>query len=363
MFTLRYSLATHYPKNEQKCFRLEIYAIMSEVVVGRDDMDGTSAEYLVGYPLLRTDDLDEARHRVTEKFCDHKLDKSSRFDDLAVRHNHVAGQHLTINYLHYGADVRIDPGLLNDFYLLQVPLCGAAFVCHRGREIVASQQTATLLNPDRETEMQWRGDCKKLLLQIDKDFLHTVAENILGRPAPGPIRFDPVVDMQTTAGHRIRQTLDFAAQMAGDGSLFAGGSQTQDLWTETELVSTLLSHQSNNISHMIEAADHHALSGDIKLALSYIHAHLSDPITLTDIAVNANMNVRTLQKGFQRAFGKTPMQVLKSARLDAAHYYLSVKRDVPSVTDAAYQAGFSHLGRFSSDYKARFGVLPSLALS
>jgi AraC-like DNA-binding protein len=71
------------------------------------------------------------------------------------------------------------------------------------------------------------------------------------------------------------------------------------------------------------------------------------------------MNVRTLQKGFQRAFGKSPMKVLHEARLDAAHYDLTARRDPPSVTDAAYQNGFSHLGRFSRDYKARFGHLPS----
>ena len=38
-------------------------------------MDNQTTEYLTNYPLLRTSDLDEARHCVTEKFCDHKLNK------------------------------------------------------------------------------------------------------------------------------------------------------------------------------------------------------------------------------------------------------------------------------------------------
>lgn len=326
-------------------------------------MDGQTAEYLADYPLLRTDDLDEARHRVTEKFCDHKLDKSSRLDSLAVRHNHVAGQHVSINYLHYGADVCINPGMLENFYLLQVPLSGSAFIRHRGHDIVASETTATLLNPDRETEMQWRGDCRKLLLQIDKDFLHEIAEDLLGCSAPGPIRFDPEVDMQTGAGRQIRGVLERAARMAGEGSLFSGSRRTQDLWTETEMVSILLSNQTSNISHMLDSADHHALPADIKRAQAYIHDNLSEPIRLADIAASAQINIRTLQKGFQRAFGKSPMRVLRDARLDAAHYYLSVRQESPNVMDAAYQAGFSHLGRFSKDYKARFGHLPSEAIS
>lgn len=323
-------------------------------------MDARHSEYLMNHPLLRTDDLDEARQRVTEKFCDHRLHRSSRFDHLAVVHNHVAGRHVSINYLHYGADVRIDPGMLQDFYLLQVPLSGAALVRHRGREIAADDRTATLLNPDRETQMQWRGDCRKLLLQIDRNFMARVADDLLGRPAPGPVRFDPAVDLQAAPGRLIVRILTCAARMAGDGRLFAAtGRGQQDLWTETELVSILLNNQTSNISHMLEAADHHALPAAIRRALAYIHDNLSEQIRLGDIAQSAGLNVRTLQKGFQRSFGKSPMRVLREVRLDTAHYYLSVKRDAPNVTDAAYRAGFSHLGRFSSAYRARFGRLPS----
>ena len=316
-------------------------------------------EYMKDHPILRTNDLDEARHCVTQKFCDHELNKLSRFDDLEVRHNHVAGQHLSINYLHYGADVHIDPGILGDFYLLQIPLSGAAFVCHRGKEIVASPQTATLLNPDRETQMQWRGDCRKLMLQIDKTYLHDVAQDMLGGPTPGTIRFDPVVDLTAAPGQYLRGILERVASLAQEQAVFSGAQVSQDLWVESELATTLLTNQASNISHMLHRADHNALSSDLRRARAFIHANFADPIRLADIAVSADMNVRTLQKGFQRAFGKSPMKILHEARLDAAHFDLTIKRNEPSVTDVAYQNGFSHLGRFSRDYKARFGHLPS----
>ena len=322
-------------------------------------MDNQTTEYLTNYPLLRTSDLDEARHCVTEKFCDHKLNKSSRFDDLAVCHNHVACGHVSINYLHYGADVQIDPGMLEDFYLLQIPLSGAALIRHRGREILASTETATLLNPDRETKMHWRSDCRKLMLQIDKSYLHEVAQDMLGGPAPGTIRFDPVVDLTATPGQHLRRILERAAILSEGRALFSGPSRNQDMWIASELTSTLLTHQSSNISHMLHRADHHALPSKLRRARAFIYANLSEPIRLADIAASAGMNVRTLQKGFQRAFAKSPMQILHEARLDAAHYDLTVACDSPSVTDVAYQNGFSHLGRFSRDYKRRFGRLPS----
>lgn len=316
-------------------------------------------EFLASHPLLRTDDLDEARHCVTQKFCDHRLDISTGSRQLSVRHNHVAGQHISLNYLRYGADVSIDPGMLEHFYLLQIPLSGAAQVRHRGKEITASSHCATLLNPDRETQMRWHGSCRKLLVQIDKNFLRRTAEDLLGAPIPGAVRFDPLVDLTNKAGQAIKTMTLRAAQLAEAGALFRPDNALRNQYAETDLVSSLLMRQSSNISHMLENSDQGALPAGIKRAMAYIHANLSEPIRAADIARHAGMNLRTLQKGFQRELGMTPMQALHSARLDAAHYDLTARRDAPSVTDVAYSNGFSHLGRFSRDYKERFGHLPS----
>lgn len=315
--------------------------------------------YLPSFPLLVTSDLDEARHEVTQKFCDHRLQLDRGTKGLSVRHNHVAGQNISLNYLHYGADVHIDPGMLGDFYLLQIPLSGSAFIRHRGAEVVATARAATLLNPDRETDMQWRGDCRKLLLQIDKTHLQNVAETLIGAPLPGPVRFDPKVDMTHADGKRLRQLVVACVRAAEEEALFDGALNAGAALVEYDLANALLTLQPSNISHIIERADQQALPRQIKAALGYMHANLTEPISLADIARQAQTNVRTLQKGFKRAFGCSPMQVLRNIRLDAAHYMLTARQAPPSVTEAAYCSGFSHLGRFSKDYKARFGHLPS----
>ncbi|WP_108485397.1 AraC family transcriptional regulator [Oceaniglobus ichthyenteri] len=315
-------------------------------------------EFLASFPVLRTSDLDEARFCVTQRFCDHRLHMPAR-GPLMVRHNHVAGRHMSINYLHYGADVTIDPGQLGGFYLLQMPISGQARVRHRGSDIAADADTATLLNPDRDTRMSWQGDCRKLLLQIDKGFVETTAAELIGHGAPGPIRFEPQIDLTRPGGAGLKRLILRATQLAGAGALFTTVQGARDLWAERDLATALILHQPSNITHMLNRIDRGAVPAALRRAVDYIHANLCNPIRLNDIATAAAINARSLQKGFQHHYGKSPMDMVRDARLDAARYQLAQRTAPPSVTDVAFSSGFSHLGRFSQAYKARFGHLPS----
>ncbi|TYC65529.1 AraC family transcriptional regulator [Stappia sp. BW2] len=316
-------------------------------------------EYFAQHPVVRTRDMDEARHIVSRKLCDHKLEVVGRQSGLFVRHNAVTGRSVSVNYLRYGADVTVDPGQLGSFYLFQVPLSGCATIRHRGEEMTATTQVGAIVNPDRGALLHWRRDCSKLLLQVDRSQLEAVARSITGAPLPGPIRFQMQVDLTNGPGRQLRRLVMACAQAIENGDLFLGELAARDLKAEEDLAHALLTLQPSNISHIIERSDRRATPREIRISLEYIHANLGEPITLADIAHAARMNVRTLQKGFKRICGQSPMQVLRNARLDTAHYMLAARRDPPSVSEAAYSCGFSHLGRFSYYYKERFGHLPS----
>ncbi|WP_227270750.1 AraC family transcriptional regulator [Roseobacter weihaiensis] len=316
--------------------------------------------YFSQHPVLQTDDLDEARFQVSKKLCDHRLDMTRRGARLCVTHNAVRGRHLSVNYLRYGTDVMVDPGHLSSFYLFQIPLSGDAEIVHRGDKMTAHKRAGTLLNPDRAAVLHWGTDCSKLLFQIDRAHLETVAETLTGMPNPGPIRFDLKVDFTTRHGRELQRMFAICAAGIERGALFQTPLSASDLRIEYDLIVALLTLQKSNISHIIRNADSMTRPPDIRRALEFIHANLGNAITVPDIANAVGINVRTLQKGFQRAFGKTPQQVLRNARLDTAHYQLLARRDTPSVSDTALACGFSHLGRFSAYYRARFGRLPSM---
>ncbi|WP_339542996.1 AraC family transcriptional regulator [Pseudomonas sp. JAI120] len=117
----------------------------------------------------------------------------------------------------------------------------------------------------------------------------------------------------------------------------------------------------------------HALHGDhgngfgmqpftprhVKRAEGFIRDNLREDIKLVDIAKAAGVSVRSLSEGFQRALQQSPMQYVKGLRLDGARSELVRSEPDRLVSEIAESWGFNHLGRFSEQFRMRFGELPS----
>jgi transcriptional regulator GlxA family with amidase domain len=56
------------------------------------------------------------------------------------------------------------------------------------------------------------------------------------------------------------------------------------------------------------------------------------------------------------------MSYVKTVRLRNAHALLTSPSEATTVTDVAYQCGFSNHGHFATDYQRIFGELPSVTL-
>ncbi|MCB1384740.1 MAG: AraC family transcriptional regulator [Nitratireductor sp.] len=313
---------------------------------------------LGAHRVLHTRDLDEARQAVARRYCDHRLDLVAG-NSLEVTHRHARGAHVSLNVLSYGADVAIDPGELKDFYLLQLPLRGSAKISHRGEDVDANPQCGTLLNPDRPTRMLWRGDCLKLMVQIDAAFLTEVAIDACGAALPGPVRFDPKVDLAREAGQRLLTLALAAARVVGDRPGQPGSQGLPQLALERQLAAAMLEAQPSNISHLIDRAARTGIcTRSVRRAIAFVQERHHEDICLDDIALAAGLHRRTLQTAFQQHMGVTPMQYLRDVRLDHARFHLLRRHNRASVGEIAYDCGYSHLGRFSRDFRARFGESP-----
>jgi len=106
-----------------------------------------------------------------------------------------------------------------------------------------------------------------------------------------------------------------------------------------------------------------ARRGVAERARAFIDGHFREPVRMEDLCSATGVGLRTLQRCFRQCFGVTVTSYLKAVRLDAAYRDLIAahpSRD--TVTTIALHNGCRHLGRFSSEFRERFGQLPSETL-
>jgi AraC-like DNA-binding protein len=91
----------------------------------------------------------------------------------------------------------------------------------------------------------------------------------------------------------------------------------------------------------------------------YIQENTHNPITLTDLERVSCISRRNLHYAFQHHFKCTPMQWVRTQRLETARSMLMKAGSSLSVTTTAFLCGFNKASTFAHDYRLRFGELPS----
>ncbi len=327
---------------------------------------------LVRYARFETFDLDEARVEVARVFCPHTLaargvQQASAFHNSVNLgglnsvnlggHNSVNLGGVTLNYMRYGIDIRINPGEMKNFYLLQIPVVGTARIHSGSHAVDASTMVATLLSPTLPVEMDWSSDCEKFLVQIDRGRLERAVESLLGRRIIHPLEFDVAFDRSGTRERivrlvdLIREDIDF-----GEGAMsrsLAGSSMSE------ALIAALLGCQRHSYSAALEAPVPTIAPRHVKRAEEYMREHIAVSVSLADLADVSGVSVRALQDGFRRFRDTTPLEKLRSMRMEAARADLLAAKPSDSVTSIAMRWGFSHLSRFSVGYRVRYRESPS----
>lgn len=102
--------------------------------------------------------------------------------------------------------------------------------------------------------------------------------------------------------------------------------------------------------------------GPLKKALDLLEADPARAWTVDEIASACGVGRRTLQRQFRRFIDRVPMEFLRDLRLGRARQELLRAPGGASINDIARHSGFNHVGRFATQYRARFGESPSATL-
>lgn len=110
-----------------------------------------------------------------------------------------------------------------------------------------------------------------------------------------------------------------------------------------------------------DASDRDA--GVIRRAVAEMRAHLTEPVSIPEVAAAAGVSVRGLQMAFARQLRVSPLLHLRQLRLDAARTALVDEATVgTTIADIARRFGYANSGRFSTHYRNEYGEAPSATL-
>jgi transcriptional regulator GlxA family with amidase domain len=94
-------------------------------------------------------------------------------------------------------------------------------------------------------------------------------------------------------------------------------------------------------------------------ACDFIKANLHLKISMLDLKHHTKYSERSLQLIFKKYLNKSPFEYIEEQRLLKAYELIKQYKDSRKTTDIAREVGFRHLGRFSVNFKKRFGIHPS----
>ena len=336
---------------------------MSDAAVS-DFADAMTGARLAAYSRVHTTDVDDAAESIGRIFCPHALDPLRRsWPNFHAIHNCANFDGFSVNYVGYGGSVSIDPGCLDRFFLLQVPIRGSARISTGGRELEAAPgAAASLLSPTLPTRMVWQDNCAKLILLVDRRQVENRAAALAERPVAS-VEFDPHVDLGSPFGRALRSQIEYLVDLAEHGSA-SDLSPVMAATLRESIVGLLLTGQRHNLSDAINRSPLHreALPPVLKRARDILEAEAAEPLDLERLSRASGIGIRSLQLGFKRHFGVSISEALQDIRLQHLNARLLNARSEERIVDIAFDLGFTHLSRMAGVYRAKFGESPSATL-
>lgn len=312
--------------------------------------------------LFLTRDIEQARQWGTRTFCENELRNIDVRGELNASMLYRRYGSIGIGRMSYGGDVTIRPSTFDDFYLVQVPLSGGERITHGSETIYSSPTVGSILNARQQHEINHGKGTEKLILRINRDLVERLCGQHLGNGSQTKVEFETAMPLDSASGKRWASTMQWLFD-------FLDGTQSSSplLVAQIEhMIGSLLlvSHASNHSSALNEERSRSVTPAFIRKAELFIEERAHEPITVGDIAEHVGVSASSLYTGFRRYRNTSPMLLLKSIRLNRVREQL-LRSDPKNttVTAAAYQWGFAHLGHFTTDYKRWFGESPSETLA
>jgi AraC-like DNA-binding protein len=286
------------------------------------------------------------------------------FWDVKVREHYFDGMHISSLNINIHEHIRL---VTNE----QGPLPGMGFV-KRGsltttaysgggpRRFTAGQHNV-FMNPYTaiSTEMPVQQNLEILLMSVRPERFLQLAEHagpVMGQLAESIAANKPTPYLNSPNMPLTPRMLAIILEV--ERACYTGG--LMNLFLQSKLLE-LLALQCSQLEAVNAGATRppglsHADMQKVRDAREILLADLHNPPSLSALARQAGLNEFKLKSGFRKMFGRPVFSYLKEHRLEKAREL--IRGGGKSVTEVAYETGYSTLQHFSNEFRKKFGVNP-----
>src|ERR1700704_4059245 len=306
-------------------------------------------------PWFRTRSPEQAIHLCETAYYPHRLRLLGPSKSFGLTQRVTSVGPMTVGEVTYETDVAMRFDEARASYHVCVPLEGWLEGRHRGQQVTSTPTLASVYRPDAQIAVtRWPAGSRHLAVKFDQVAVARALEALVGRRADFPIAFDAALPLKTSAVQDwVRLLLMVNRQRERPDSLLRH-ALVWDPLLESLIHGFLLvaNHPSRDA---LDPPAEPARPAAVRDAMDIIETCPQMPLTTATLAMQCHVSVRTLQEGFRRHLGMSPMAYLRTVRLRHAHRDpRSANPTQVTVASIAHRWGFSHLGRFAAAHKAMF---------
>jgi AraC-like DNA-binding protein len=311
--------------------------------------------------VLTADTLDEAASLVRAAICPHRLRVVEPPGKSLVFLSSLDLGACGLTNLKYGFDVDIDAGCIEDTYLVKWTLAGQGRLWCGDRTAITSPRSIIITEPTEHTKIRMSAECQHLTVRVSRRALMETLAAKLRRPPRKALQFNLDISMDSDFARAWCELVRHICHVSATAPAALASEGVRKQYART-LMEIMLSAAPHSHSDSIEEPRNRATAWHVGRARDYVHDHLSEGISITDIAARVGVTPRTLQNGFRKAFNLTPAEYIRRARVDALHQALLAADATAGVTKLMMNVGIVNFGRYAQYYRERIGVSPSTTL-
>ena len=311
--------------------------------------------------VITTGTLDEATHLVRAAICPHRLRVNAQpRKSLAFLSSLDLGA-CGLTSLKYGFDVDIDAGCIEESYLVKWTLAGEGQLQCGSRTAITSPRSIIITDPTQPTKIRMTAECQHLTVRVSRsELLATLAARMKRAPRKA-LQFNLEMPMDGDFARAWCELVAHICHISATAPAALASEGVRRQYSRT-LMEILLGAAPHNHTESLHEPVNHAAAWHVGRARDYVHEHLSENISVTDIAAMVGVTPRTLQNGFRKAFNLTPAEYIRRARVNALHRSLLAADATAGVTNLMMDVGIVNFGRYAQYYREQIGVSPSTTL-